>query len=267
MKSRTSHFTVTAAALLGSCGAATAVAGDLTANASVTNNYIWRGLTQSENGAAVQGGLDYTHDSGFYAGTWVSNVTYVPADPFSYEHDLYLGFRGGETVTWDVGYLYYNYDSGANYDFSEAYVALGWQGLTLKYSTLVQSGRDEDLDTGTRGVGPDVDYGFGSASYISLDYSYALPNEITLGFHVGRHDGDFARSFNAFTTDDYVDYNISVSKGGFKFMITDTNLGREDQYGSCSGTCGGFGDDTFSILPNNNNEVKFVLSYTMPIDL
>jgi hypothetical protein len=167
MKSRTPNFSVAVAALLGSCGAGASIAGELAANAAVTNNYIWRGLTQTENAAAAQGGIDYTADNGFYAGTWVSNVSYVPADPFSYEHDVYLGFRGGETVTWDVGYLYYNYDSAANYDFSEAYVALGWQGLTLKYSTLVQSGRDEDLDTGTRGVGPDVDYGFGSASYIS----------------------------------------------------------------------------------------------------
>ncbi len=50
-------------------------------------------------------------------------------------------------------------------------------------------------------------------------------------------------------------------------MISDTNLAKEDQYGSCTGTCGGFGPDAFTILPNNNGEVKFVLSYTMPIDL
>lgn len=138
----------------------------------------------------------------------------------------------------------------------------------LKYSTLVQSGRSDDLDTGTRGVGPDVDYGFGSANYVSLDYSYTLPNEIALGFHVGRHDGDFARSFNAFTSSDYVDYSISLSKGGFKFMISDTNLTDAKQYGSCTtGACGGFGPDAFSILPNDNGEVKFVLSYTMAIDL
>jgi len=267
MKIRPSSLAVTAAALLGTGSACVAMAGDLTANVSVTNNYIWRGLTQSENGAAVQGGLDYTTDSGFYVGTWASNVTYVPADPFSYEHDIYLGIRGGDKLTWDVGYLYYNYDEAANYDFSEAYVTLGWNGLTLKYSTLVQTERDEDLDTGVRGVGPKVDYGFGSASYISLDYSHALANEVTLGFHVGRHDGDFARSFNGFTGSDYADYNISVSKGGFKFMISDTSLTKGKQYGSCTtGACGGFGPDAFSILPNDNGEVKFVVSYTTTID-
>lgn len=98
MKSRAPDFSVAVAALLGSCGAGAAVAGELAANASVTNNYLWRGLTQTENGAAVQGGIDYTTDNGFYAGTWVSNVNYAPSDPFSYEHDLYLGFRGGEAI-------------------------------------------------------------------------------------------------------------------------------------------------------------------------
>ncbi|MCU0758006.1 MAG: TorF family putative porin [Steroidobacteraceae bacterium] len=268
MKTTARGMAWVAATLVGSLGHGAAAAGDLTANVAVSNNYIWRGLTQNENGAAVQGGLDYTAGNGFYAGTWASNVTYLPGDPFSYEHDLYLGIRGGETLLWDVGYLYYNYDQAANYDFSEAYVALGWNGFTLKYSTLVQTERDESLDAGTRGVGPTPDYGFGSASYVALDYAYKLPNEITLGFHVGRHDGDFARSFNAFTSRDYVDYNVSVSKGNFKFMVTDTNLSTGDQYGSCTtGTCGGFGPDTFSILPNNNREVKFVVSYTMPIDL
>ena len=46
------------------------------------------------------------------------------------------------------------------------------------------------------------------------------------------------------------------------------NLTKGKQYGSCdSGTCGGFGPDAFTILPNNNGDVKFVVSYTMPIDL
>ena len=64
-------------------------AGEWSANAAVTNNYIWRGLTQTENNSAVQGGIDYASDGGFYAGTWVSNVNYGPSDVYSYEHDLY----------------------------------------------------------------------------------------------------------------------------------------------------------------------------------
>src|SRR5690606_35011879 len=84
---------------------------DVTANVSITNNYIWRGLTQTMNDPAIQGGIDYSHESGFYAGTWVSNAGYVAEDAFNYEHDLYFGFAGEtDAFSYDVGYLYYNYD-------------------------------------------------------------------------------------------------------------------------------------------------------------
>ena len=251
MKIKSLSIYATVAAVLASSG--TAFAGDLTANVGMASNYLWRGLTQSENEAAVSGGLDYVTDSGFYVGTWASNVSYVPADKFSFEHDLYLGFRGGETVTWDVGYLYYNYDTGANYDFSEVYAALGYKGFTLKYSALVQSGRDEALDAGLEGLEGDLDYGFGQATYLSLDYAYTLPNEVTLGFHAGSHQGDFARSFNAFIRGSYMDYNVSLAKGGFKFTVSDTDLGVDNL--------------ASFIQPNNNGEMKFVVSYSLAVDL
>ena len=79
------------ATLLVAAVAAPSHAGEWSANAAMTNNYIWRGLTQTENEAAIQGGIDYSHESGFYAGTWVSNVNYGPSDVYSYEHDMYAG--------------------------------------------------------------------------------------------------------------------------------------------------------------------------------
>ena len=82
---------------------------ELSGNVSVTNNYIWRGLTQSINESAVQGGIDYADESGFYIGTWASNVSYDSDDAYSYEHDIYFGFSGeAEGFSYDVGYLYYN---------------------------------------------------------------------------------------------------------------------------------------------------------------
>jgi hypothetical protein len=47
---------------------------DFSANIGVVSNYMWRGTTQSSDGPAVQGGLDVEHESGFYAGTWASNI-------------------------------------------------------------------------------------------------------------------------------------------------------------------------------------------------
>ncbi|MEC8225301.1 MAG: TorF family putative porin, partial [Pseudomonadota bacterium] len=65
---------------------------EVTANAAATSNYLWRGQEQGGGDAAIQGGIDYASESGFYAGTWVSNASW--ADDMSYELDLYAGFGG-----------------------------------------------------------------------------------------------------------------------------------------------------------------------------
>ncbi len=44
------------------------------ANIGAVSNYIWRGASQTSDGPAVQGGIDVEHESGFYAGTWASNI-------------------------------------------------------------------------------------------------------------------------------------------------------------------------------------------------
>ncbi|MGS0730349.1 TorF family putative porin, partial [Shewanella sp. 0m-11] len=77
------------------------------ANIGATSNYLWRGVTQTDDAVAVQGGIDYSHDSGFYAGTWASNVDF--GDETSYEVDFYAGFAGtiGDEFEYDLSYLYY----------------------------------------------------------------------------------------------------------------------------------------------------------------
>ena len=122
---------------------------EITANASVTSNYIWRGLTQTTNDAAVQGGIDYANESGFYAGTWVSNVNYGADDVYSYEHDLYFGFSGESgDISYDVGYLYYNYDAEAEFDFAEVYGSVGFGGLSVTLSLLAHTeAHEHDLSS------------------------------------------------------------------------------------------------------------------------
>jgi hypothetical protein len=48
----------------------------LTATVGVVSQYVFRGLTQTNGKPAIQGGLDYSHSSGFYAGTWLSNISW-----------------------------------------------------------------------------------------------------------------------------------------------------------------------------------------------
>lgn len=237
MKIRTSI----AAALAGLYVAAPGQADTLTANASVTNNYIWRGLTQTENEAAVQGGIDWASDSGFYVGTWVSNVNYGPSDVYSYENDIYAGFAfsaGG--LDFDIGYLYYNYDKEAEFDFGEVYGTVGFGGFSLGLWVLTNTEADE---------GPGQDFGAGGTYYVSADYGFEVRDGLELGFHVGYHDGDFAEAFNG-SDEGYYDYNVSLSKGGFGFMVSDTNVGGPAAEGGY-----------------DNDQVKFVVSYSVDFDL
>jgi uncharacterized protein (TIGR02001 family) len=214
---------------------------DWSANAAVTNNYIWRGLTQTENEAAVQGGIDYASDSGFYAGTWVSNVNYGAGDVYSYEHDLYFGYAFESAgLSWDFGYLYYNYDKEAEFDFGEVYGSVGIGGFGFTAYLLANTEADE---------GPGQDFGFGQAYYLSADYGFEVGNGVELGLHLGYHDGDFAEAFNG-NEEGYYDYNVSLSKGGFSFMISDTNV----KGGAAQG---GY----------DNDQVKFVVSYAVDVDL
>jgi len=124
----------------------------LSANVTLTSDYIFRGITQTGGDPAIQGGFDYTHSSGFYLGTWASNVGWIE-DFQGYtkgnvEIDLYGGFRGNigkSDFTFDVGAIQYWYpgDKPANIpdaDTSEIYGAVGWKWFTVKYSYYLSDG-------------------------------------------------------------------------------------------------------------------------------
>jgi uncharacterized protein (TIGR02001 family) len=241
---------LTSAITVAALAAAVPSQAEVTANAGIANNYIWRGLTQSINEAVVSGGLDYAHESGFYAGTWAANVSYDSDDVYSYEHDMYFGFGGGEgAISYDIGYLYYNYDSQAGFDFGEVYGSIGYGNFSFGVSLLANAEPDE---------APGQDFGFAEASYISADYVWPLESGTEIGFHIGYHDGDFVEAFNG-VTDGYLDYNISVSKDGFSFMVTTTNLGFDDDNDGL--------EDYASMAPRDNDNVKFVASYGIDFTL
>lgn len=246
-------FTRIAAALALASGAtalSSAASAEMTANVSLSNNYIWRGLTQSINEAVVQGGLDITSDSGWYAGTWASNVAYDSDDAYSYEHDMYFGFSGEtDSFGYDLGYLYYNYDKNAGYDFGEVYGSLSFGNFSVGLSLLANAEPDE---------GPGEDFGFAAASYTSFDYTIPLASGAEIGLHAGFHEGDFVYSFNG-VTDDYIDYGISISKDGFTAAITGTDLGDDDD--------GDGVEDYASMAARDNDEIKFVVSYGIDFSL
>ena len=126
----------------------------VTANVTVVNNYVYRGLTQSNFKPAVQGGFDYAHESGLYIGNWNSSISWISDSyatnganvgkntPSSYgsvtapiEMDFYAGYKKeliGEGFASDIGFLQYYYPTNgipntggltANPNTSEIYVA------------------------------------------------------------------------------------------------------------------------------------------------
>jgi len=175
----------------------------LSANAAVSSNYIWRGVTQTDDQAAVSGGIDYANESGFYAGTWVSNVDF--GDDTNSELDLYLGygFEAGD-FAFDFGYLSYIYSGGEDIDFSEVYASVSWDVLTVGYNALVDS---------------DGSDGFGDGGYLYAALAFEINEGLELALHYGTSDDFYT---------DYDDYGISLSKNNFTFSITDTDQSGSD---------------------------------------
>jgi uncharacterized protein (TIGR02001 family) len=121
-----------------------------TGNLGLYSQYVFRGITQTNEKPAVQGGFDVGHKSGFYAGTWASNISWLSdigtGASASMEWDFYGGYKGSlpADFTYDLGVLYYWYPGTypstyyipgtAKPNTTELYAALTWKFLTFKYS-------------------------------------------------------------------------------------------------------------------------------------
>jgi len=97
----------------------------LSFNVGAATEYVFRGVSQTDEDPQVFGGVDATLGSIGYAGAWASNVDF--GDSTDFEFDLYAGVRPTVgAVTFDVGVIYYGYadqPSGANWDYWEGKVA------------------------------------------------------------------------------------------------------------------------------------------------
>lgn len=187
----------------------------VTANVAASSNYFWRGVTQTNDQAAVSGGVDFASDSGFYAGTWVSTLDFGEAASAGYEMDLYAGFAGsaGE-FGYDVGYLYYAYpDAADDIGFGEIYGALSWQWLSAKASYL----------TNAEGDATDEE----DMLYLELNASFTILDETELSLHLGHSSGDTIMEWYG-EDDSYIDYGASISKSGFTFGLLQTDLDADD---------------------------------------
>lgn len=190
-------------------GHATEVAGgELSANVGVASNYLFRGVTQTDDGASIQGGLDWVHASGFYAGTWLSNVDFGEDSP-SAEFDAYAGytFLLGQ-FDLDVNTIYYWYpDADDDFDYWEIGGSGSWEWLTagLQYTVWgeVNDGPFSDGDI----------YYYANAAFEPIE-------TWGLGVAIGQYDFDDG--------DDYTHWGVSLSKDTDQFGTFSLNYEQTD---------------------------------------
>lgn len=200
-------------ALVASLLASGVASAELTGNVGLTSNYIWRGVTQSDDGPAAQGGIDYSHASGFYAGTWLSNVDFGDTtDANEYEQDLYLGYAGEAGVFgYELGLVHYMYPLADDADFTELALSGSYQSFSAGVAYTV----DSDIEDA-----PGAAFAEGDLYYF-VSAGFDLPNDFGLGLLVGSYafDNDAAGAEL-----DYTHYQVALSKGDFTFALDQNDL-------------------------------------------
>tara|TARA_Y100000768_G_scaffold373881_1_gene343011 strand:- start:883 stop:1503 length:621 start_codon:yes stop_codon:yes gene_type:complete len=154
-------------------------AAEFESNVAISNDYVWRGMTQTSEEPAISGGFDIAGENGLYFGTWASNVEF--GDGAALELDWYAGYAG-ETengVSYDLGYLAYTYPGEDSLDFEEIYVGLGYSYFGFTFSSGQDSAPDNSelsIALGESGIG--VTFGdyedYGEYTLISYDLPMTL---------------------------------------------------------------------------------------------
>jgi uncharacterized protein (TIGR02001 family) len=206
-------------------GVAMADSSPFSGNVSLTSDYLFRGLTQTNHGGAIQGGFDYANPNGLYVGAWGSNISWLyDAQGYSRAASLELDTYGGYSASfagdynYNVGVLRYNYGGNANgstnADTNEIYGSIGWKTVSVKYSR----------STGNL-------FGFANSSgstYLELNGTYALEGPaVDLSAHYGK------QTIPHNSAAEYSDYNVKAAKAfgayTWAFMVSKTNLAGADK--------------------------------------
>ena len=152
----------------------------VTGNIGATSDYRFRGISQTQKSAALQGGIDYADKSGVYVGNWNSNVSSLMyTDSTGLESDLYAGFKKEvvKGVTVDVGTYNYFYSQAANKFSSDAnthevYLGVATGPVSVKYSRSLNDYFGANNSKGSQ--------------YLQADLAYPIAPKLTADVHYGR---------------------------------------------------------------------------------
>ena len=170
-------------------------------NVGVTNDYRFRGISQTRMKPAISAGADYTNNpTGLYVGTWASNVEWIKdsGGDATVELDLYGGKRGEiNGVSYDVGLIRYYYPSnaypGSSANTTEAYGQVGYGPVYVKYSQSL---------TNFIGWGNGTD----GSNYIDVGANQEIKDGYILNLHSGKQ---VVKNLSAA---DYSDWKVGVTK-------------------------------------------------------
>ena len=211
------------AALLATTSVVSNVSADeveVSANIALTSNYVWRGMTQTGDSPATQGGIDLAY-KGAYAGVWGSSFEGAKA---SSEFDIYVGYANEISgISYDVNLVQFMYPNDTDaLNFAEASLTLGYDfglaSVSAKYALGIDTHENDVNDAGT---------GWEPGNAWELGLSVPLAMEISLDATYGKYDD--AGTLNAATNNYGEYYLVSVSKsfGKFDYSLAYTGMDYE----------------------------------------
>jgi uncharacterized protein (TIGR02001 family) len=172
---------------------------DVAFNASLTSDYRYRGISQTRLKPAVQGGVDWSDASGFYAGAWGSTIKWIKdaGGDAGLELDFYGGYKTeiAKGLTLDIGALQYYYPS--NKLKPSANTLEGYGALTFGPATLKVSRSFTNL------------FGFAKSKgsmYYDLTATFDLGDGWSLTPHIGRQTVSKNSAYS------YTDASLTVNK-------------------------------------------------------
>lgn len=176
----------------------------ISSSVAFLTDYLYRGISQTNENFAVQGSIDYSHaPTGLYAGAWASNVDFAESTEFNYYGGIAGEFDSG--LSWDVGGLWYSY-SGSNAlpeeDFFEMYSNVGYAFSDMQLTPFIGAGI---------AYAPDFFGEDGDSIYLHGNLDLSLPHDFDLSFYAGYQDveGDKLTGPDGYS---YVHYSVGLTK-------------------------------------------------------
>lgn len=196
----------------------TLASADMSATVGIVSDYTFNGVSQTDNGPALQLGLDYSGDQ-FYAGTWASNVDFGDDEDTEIEWDFYLGkyFQLSQAFSVDTGIAYYTYHGQDSVDGKTASDDYAYPEIYAKAGFASVAGQTE------LNLWYSWDYfGLGGGHTVAmLAHSYEIVEGHTLRASVDQSVSDDKEKYSWDGTDSYVHYRLAyqTSFKGFDFEV------------------------------------------------